>query len=140
MKRPLECRRHTGLSQASKFERPLLVVVSKFDEWSQLLGIEDDREPWRTQGDLTAVNIERVESRSSRVRDILARFSPEILTTAESFGAISRSLPSAHWDQAWKLIPIRASRAFGLALFVPTGRPSRFCMLFRAPCRHWSLG
>ncbi|MGO9915366.1 MAG: protein kinase domain-containing protein, partial [Isosphaeraceae bacterium] len=97
-------RRHTGLSQASKFERPLLVVVSKFDEWSQLLGVDDDRDPWRTQGNVTAVEIERVENRSSRIRDILWRFAPEIVTAAESFAqditfvAVSSLGPSIQLD------------------------------------------
>ena len=74
-----------GLSQTSKYERPLVIVVSKFDEWSHLLQADDDREPWRTQGNVTAVDVERIESRSDRVRELLERFSPEVVTAAESF-------------------------------------------------------
>jgi len=106
-------RRHTGLAQSSKYERPLVVVVSKFDEWSRLLGTDDDREPWRTQANVTAVDVERVESRSSRVRDILTRFSPEIVTAAESFArditfvAVSSLGPSVQLDPYSGLAGVR---------------------------------
>jgi len=79
-------RRHAGLSQTAKYDRPLIVVVSKFDEWCSLLEIDDDREPWHLHlGSLTGVDVERIDRASNRVREILIRFCPETVATAESF-------------------------------------------------------
>ena len=104
---------HMGLSQASKYERPLVFVVSKFDEWSHLISNDTEREPWRTQGNVTAVDVESVERRSSQVREILTRFSPEIVTAAESFArdvtfvAISSLGPGVQVDSYSGLAGIR---------------------------------
>ena len=35
-------RRHAGLSHGAKYDRPLVVVVTKFDEWSHLLGTGEE--------------------------------------------------------------------------------------------------
>jgi serine/threonine protein kinase len=78
-------RRYMGLPEASKYERPVVIVVSKFDEWSHLMSTDDDSEPWRTQAHVTAVDVEKVETRSRQVREILSKFSPDIVTAAESF-------------------------------------------------------
>jgi len=108
-------RRHMGLPQASKYERPLVVVISKFDEWSHLLGSPDDGDPWRTHANVTAVDVERVERRSIQVREILARFSPEIVTAAESFARditfvpVSSLGPSVQIDPRSGLAAVRPS-------------------------------
>ena len=60
-------RRHAGLSHGSKYERPMIVILSKFDEWSHLLD-DGAGEPWKTQGNLTGVDIERIEQTSARLR------------------------------------------------------------------------
>jgi hypothetical protein len=78
-------RRHAGLSHTAKYDRPLIVVVSKFDEWSRSLDVGDDDEPWRAHGKVTGVDVQQIERASSRVREILTRFCPEMVATAESF-------------------------------------------------------
>jgi serine/threonine protein kinase len=78
-------RRHAGCSHASKYERPLVVVVSKFDEWSSQLGIGDDSEPLRMHAGVTGVDVERVESGSTRLREVLSQCCPEIVAAAEAF-------------------------------------------------------
>jgi len=78
-------RRHAGLAHGTKYDRPLVVVVTKFDEWSQLLGTTDQNEPWKAQGNLTGIDVEKVEQMSSRVREILFKYCPETVTAAESF-------------------------------------------------------
>jgi hypothetical protein len=80
----MRIRRHTGMSQGSKYEHPLVVVVSKFDEWSHLLGDDEEGEPWRVQGNLTGVDVDRIERRSARLREVMLKYSPETVSTAES--------------------------------------------------------
>jgi len=77
-------RRHGGLSHGSKFDRPMIVVLSKLDEWSHLLDREDG-EPWRVQGNLTGVDGERIERTSNRLREILTQYCPETVAAAEAF-------------------------------------------------------
>jgi len=78
-------RRHAGLSQGAKFDRPIIVVITKLDEWSHLLGPDDHGEPWKAQGNLTGVDIERIDRISIRLRDILLQYCPETVTAAETF-------------------------------------------------------
>ena len=77
-------RRHAGLSHGSKYERPMIVILSKFDEWSHLLD-DDTGEPWKTQGNLTGVDIERIEQTSVRLRQILMQYCPETVAATEAF-------------------------------------------------------
>ena len=58
-------RRYAGLSHASKYERPLVVIVPKFDEWSHLW-TRHEGEPWKTHGNVTGLDVERIEQMSSR--------------------------------------------------------------------------
>jgi hypothetical protein len=79
-------RRHAGLSQSSKYDHPLIVVLSKFDEWSHLLDAgDDDGDPWRSQGNFTGVDVGWIQRSSDRLRKILLEYCPEIVTAAETF-------------------------------------------------------
>ena len=73
------------MSHGTKYDNPLVVVVTKLDEWSHLLGTRDESDPWPTQGNITGVEGERIEQISSRVRDILLKYCAETVTAAESF-------------------------------------------------------
>ena len=77
-------RRHAGLSYGGKYERPMIVILSKFDEWSHLLD-HDAGEPWKTQGNITGVDIERIEQTSVRLRQVLMQYCPETVAAAEAF-------------------------------------------------------
>ena len=81
-------RRHAGLSQNAKHGRPLVVVVTKYDAWSSLF--EDDSvlpNPWgRLSGtQINALNTAEVERVSQRVRALLWRLTPELVSAAEGF-------------------------------------------------------
>ncbi len=52
-------RRHAGMPHTGTYERPLVVVLSKLDEWNHLLDTESGGDPWRTQGNVTGVNMDR---------------------------------------------------------------------------------
>lgn len=80
-------RRHAGLAQTARHNRPLVVVVTKYDAWRSLLDDAPLEPPWSPsrRGDLCALNLDAVDSLSRRVRGLLFAMSPEIVTAAESF-------------------------------------------------------
>ena len=80
-------RRFAGLPQHAKHSRPLVVAVTKYDCWSSLLGAERLDHPWvaGADGSVGAMNLQQIEGVSRRLRDLLRKLSPEIVSTAESF-------------------------------------------------------
>lgn len=82
-------RRYAGLGQSQKHQRPLIVVVTKFDSWKHLLAgatLPAVRIA-NLAGTQSAVNLEGVEEVSKLVRALLWKVSPEIVSAAESFAA-----------------------------------------------------
>ena len=82
-------RRYAGLAQSQKHDRPLMVVVTKFDSWKHLLAgatLPAIRvvNPLSSQ---SAVNLEGIEEVSKLVRSLLWKNSPEIVSAAESFAS-----------------------------------------------------
>jgi hypothetical protein len=82
-------RRYTGLGQTARHERPLMIVVTKFDAWSTLLEDERLTSPWvATKHDkLCALDMTQIESISDRVRSLLGRLTPELVAAAEGFAS-----------------------------------------------------
>ncbi|MDR3632276.1 MAG: hypothetical protein P4L84_00490 [Isosphaeraceae bacterium] len=80
-------RRYTGLSHSERHPRPLILVLTKVDQWSGLLHDADPSEPWRTLSgwNHAGLDIDRIEQQSSRLRQLLVQFSPEIVSAAEGF-------------------------------------------------------
>jgi hypothetical protein len=80
-------RRYTGLPQAEKHNRPLIIVLTKADQWSSLLPADRPREPWKQVPGLgqAALDTERIEARSNEIRRLLLELCPEIVSAAEGF-------------------------------------------------------
>ncbi len=85
-------RRHASLSAYQKCDRPLIVLVAKSDIWSPLLSDEDlVTEPivhetaGKKSSDLAVLDMERIESVSKKVRQLLLTLTPEVVSTAEDF-------------------------------------------------------
>jgi len=80
-------RKYTGLRHGERHTRPLIVVVTKFDAWSALLGDELGAPPLNApkQGDMHALDWDRVTAISQRVRALLWQHSPELVSAAEGF-------------------------------------------------------
>lgn len=80
-------RKFRGLSQSARDDRPLIVILSKFDEWSHLIGSMDDPEPWRRidGAGVRGLDVDRIHDRSARLRELLARYCPETVAAAEGF-------------------------------------------------------
>lgn len=80
-------RRHSGLSHSQKHRRPLIVLVTKFDVWSFMLGKSNLDSPWITNRDkpICALDLGRITRISGQVRKALLKCSPEFVAAAESF-------------------------------------------------------
>jgi hypothetical protein len=78
-------RRHAGLAHTAAYDRPLIVVLSKLDEWKHLIDTERGGESWRSQADGTGVDIDRIEHLSDILRGILLHYCPETVAAAETF-------------------------------------------------------
>jgi hypothetical protein len=78
-------RRHAGLPHTAPYDRPLIVVLSKFDEWNHLIDTARGGEPWRIQGEIVGVDIDRIEHLSAILRGILLHYCPETVAAAETF-------------------------------------------------------
>jgi hypothetical protein len=82
-------RRYAGLAQSQKHDRPLIVVVTKFDSWKHLLAgatLPAVRIVNNVSGH-SAVNLEGIGNVSKLVRNLLWKVSPEIVSAAESFAS-----------------------------------------------------
>ncbi len=82
-------RRYAGLAESQKHDRPLIVVVTKFDCWKHLLAgatLPAVRIA-NSQNGHSAVNVAGIEDVSRLVRALLWKISPEIVSAAESFAS-----------------------------------------------------
>jgi len=108
-------RKFRGLSQSARDDRPLIVILSKFDEWSHLIGPMDDPEPWRRSGGspVCGLEVDRIEDRSARLRELLRRYCPETVAAVDGFAedvtyvAVSALGDQMEIDPATKLPGVR---------------------------------
>jgi hypothetical protein len=80
-------RLYHGLMASTRHDRPLIVIVTKFDAWQHLAPSILLEDPWAeaaTAG-TAKLNMSVVNKVSASVRDLLLRHVPTIVTTAESF-------------------------------------------------------
>jgi len=80
-------RRQVGLAYGKKHLRPLIVIVTKFDCWSSLLGDVPLPSPLvaSKSADIHGLNLSVLEQVSARLRAVLWELTPEIVSTAEAF-------------------------------------------------------
>ena len=87
-------RRHTGIAQIAKHQRPLIVIVTKFDAWSHLLPALKLRSPVASdERNRCAVDVTYVGEVSSQLRSLLWKHSPEIVSAVESFAETVLYIP-----------------------------------------------
>src|SRR5690606_38602284 len=89
-------RDQTKLSESQMYDKPLIVVVTKFDAWSGLTS--QDRLPEEvairpTRSGNAAFNVAAVERISGQVRDILSRYAGRIVVAAERFASDVTYIP-----------------------------------------------
>lgn len=81
-------RRYSGLKQHTRHDRPLIVIVTKYDAWSHLLGqkmLEERDFMYVGNSRIASVNHAVVDDVSTRLRRVLQKYSPEIVAAAEGF-------------------------------------------------------
>jgi hypothetical protein len=87
-------RRYSNLRQGQRCEQPLIVILTKCDQWGGLLAEQPQGEPFvmksaagSGRGTVHALNASTVERRSQDARSLLLRTCPEIVTAAEGFAS-----------------------------------------------------
>ncbi len=117
--------RHAGLSHSASYDRPLVVVLSKLDEWNHLLDTDRDGDPWRTQGGVTGIDMDHIEHLSQLLRRILLHYCPETVAAADAFAkdvtyiAISSLGPKIARDPSTGLPAIRPADIQPISVTAP---------------------
>ena len=83
---------YRGLATEAKHDRPLVVLVSKFDVWRKLLGVDRLPEPWslHSSGNFSVLRTDIIAKVSDAIRGLLRKLTPAIVSTAETFVDPSR--------------------------------------------------
>ena len=89
-------RRLQGRSETEPIDRPLIVVVSKFDRWSRLFREALSGQPWRhARGSaIVGMDLQRIETLSGQLRDLLRGICPEIVASAEAMSSQVTYMPA----------------------------------------------
>ena len=80
-------RRHAGLREDELHQRPMIIVVTKWDSWKNLLPGISNTPPFHSVPDMAskALDGKRIEEVSQKLGDLLRKFTPEIVAAAEGF-------------------------------------------------------
>ncbi len=78
-------KRYAGLTGSAKYERPLIMVISKSDVWGKLTTEDLVSEPIRNGHGENFLDIPRIEHVSARIREVLLKWTPEVVSAAEDF-------------------------------------------------------
>ena len=106
-------RRYLGVSQDKRLNRPLIVVIPKFDIWQDMAGVSIETEPYaEANGSPLLVDTERVEMASNVLRALLARFAPEFVATAENLSSVVRYVPVSSLGCSPSFIRSRGKKGF----------------------------
>lgn len=80
-------RRHAGLREDEQHQRPMIIVVTKWDSWKSLLpGVSDDPPYFDIPGQpVRTIDSDRVRKTSAAVEKLLLELCPEIAAAAQGF-------------------------------------------------------
>lgn len=108
-------RRYRGLSQDERVRTPVVVVVPKFDIWTDAAGVSIDEEPYKAdeRGRLR-MDITRVEAASEQLRAFLQRMSPDFVATAERFSDRVHYIPVSSFGRSPELIQKDGTHFYGI--------------------------
>jgi hypothetical protein len=101
-------RRFAGLRDDELHQRPLVIVVTKWDSWQKLipdLSTDSPFEPTKN-GDLKLLDLDRVESASQKVGELLRRLTPELVSAAEGFARELIFVPVSATGKAPEVDPV----------------------------------
>lgn len=90
-------REQTGLAQNEKYQRPLIVVVTKYDAWNSLTQEIPLRLDWAvkplTNGAHCGLDVEKLKTLSGKIRSILLEHAGELVHAAEAFSSDVTYIP-----------------------------------------------
>jgi hypothetical protein len=80
-------RRHAGLREDEMHQRPLIIVVTKWDSWKNLLPDVPQAAPYKSlvENGVNVLDGDRIQQVSDQVGDLLRTLTPEIVAAAEGF-------------------------------------------------------
>jgi hypothetical protein len=80
-------RTHRRLAAGAVHDKPLIVLVNKFDAWQKLVGDQRLADPWVPHGSqmFSVLRVDAIRRVSAAVRDVLRKHTPAIVATAETF-------------------------------------------------------
>lgn len=84
----LRVKRYANVAPNKKYDRPLLVLVPKSDVWASLIDEDLVTDPIlhkAVAGRIAAVDVKRIERISQKLRALLLRETPELVSAAEDF-------------------------------------------------------
>lgn len=90
-------KKYSGMRTGRKTAKTLIILVSKFDVWKQLLDAEVPREPWHwdAASNTCALDVALIKNVSFALRQLLEQVCPEVVSTAESFAGEVLYLPNS---------------------------------------------
>jgi hypothetical protein len=111
-------RRHMGITSTERLNRPLLVVLPKFDILSCVSGVslDLDEEPYLSTGHTkgTRLNVAKVEEVSDTLRALLRRHCPDFVAAAENFSSLVRYIPVSSFGRSPVLVDTPQRRFYGI--------------------------
>ncbi len=109
----MRIKKYAGIGRRDRHKAPLIIAVTKFDVWSDVVGeIDRSAVPWRqvrmaaeNGGDATvamAMDQQMIRDMSDRVRQMLMQTNAEIVSAAETLSADVTYVPvsALGWDNA----------------------------------------
>ncbi len=80
-------RRHAGLREDELHQRPMIIVVTKWDSWKELLPDLSNDEPYFDHSDspVRTLDSDRIRHTSAAVESLLQELCPEIVAAAQGF-------------------------------------------------------
>ncbi len=100
-------RKYSGMRSGTKVAKTLLIVLSKFDIWRDLLDEELPQAPWQWDASLNTcvLDVPLLRAVSFQLRSLLEEICPEMVPTAESFAGQVLYLPNSALGHSPELNP-----------------------------------
>ena len=77
-----------GLAPDERDTRPLIVVLTKYDAWSVLVGERELKRKWalgRGRDGLVRLNVRQIRNLSDQFRAVMQKYCPEVVAAADAF-------------------------------------------------------
>lgn len=95
-------RRQLNLSIHEQNERPLIVLVNKYDAWAAAVGSKPLEDPWIVSRDskaATRLDVRAIEAKSASLRELLLKLCPEVVTAADEFSSNVLFVPTSSFGR-----------------------------------------